>query len=105
MSARSIVRFAGRVLVVAMVAAFLTVVGVQYARIIERNVVLAHSLSDVDKDIAALKQAREQRLARIHRLEDPHGAVPEIHDRLHLLMPDESIIYLKGRTPAPEPTP
>jgi len=105
LTARSLLRFAGRIIVVVTVLAFATIVGVQYARILERNVALAHSLSQVDEDIAALKAAREQRLARIHRLEDPHGAVPEIHDRLHLLLPDESIIYLKGRTPAPEPTP
>lgn len=105
MSARSVLRFAGRVIVVGMVAAFATVIAVQFARILERNLALAHALSDVDHDITALKDGREQRLARIHRLEDPHGAVPEIHDRLHLLLPGESIIYLKGRTPAPEPTP
>jgi len=31
----------------------------------------------------------------IRRLSDPRGAVPEIHDRLHLVGDKEAIIYLK----------
>jgi hypothetical protein len=42
-----------------------------------------------------LDAERERRIATIKRLEDPRGAIPEIHDRLHLALPNESIIYLK----------
>jgi hypothetical protein len=104
-SLRSVLRFAGRVIVVATVLAFVTIVAIQYSRIVHRNIVLAHSLNDVNSDIAKLKAQREQRLGTIRRLEDPHGAIPEIHDRLHLTMPNESIIYIKGHTAPPEPAP
>jgi hypothetical protein len=105
LSPRSVFRAVGRFIVVVAVMAFVTIVGVQYARIIERNVALAHTLAQVNDDIGTLKTGREQRLAHIRRLEDPQGAIPEIHDRLHMLKPNESIIYWKGATPIPEPTP
>ena len=98
MSPRSVMRFAGRVIVVVTVLAFVTIVAIQYSRIVHRNIVLAHSLNDVNRDVATLKAQRERRLGTIRRLEDPHGAIPEIHDRLHLTMPNESIIYVKGHT-------
>jgi len=95
MTPRSILRFAGRVIVVGMILTFAAIVGVQYARIVHRNVALAHSLRAVNDDIANLRAQREERLKTIRRLEDPQGAIPEIHDRLHLVGPNESIIYLK----------
>ena len=105
MSPRSVARFIGRVIAVATALAFVTIVAIQYSRILHRNIVLAHSLNDVNGDIARLKAQRERRLETIRRLEDPHGAIPEIHDRLHLTTPNESIIYVKGHTPPTAPAP
>ena len=74
---------------------FAILVGVQYARIIERNVAYVQQVHAVERDIATLKQKRDEQLRRIRRLSDPQGAIPEIHDRLHLVGDHEAIIYLK----------
>jgi len=74
-------------------------VAIQYARIVHRNIVLAHALWTVESDIARLQAEQGRRTATIKRLEDPQGAIPEIHDRLHETLPNESIIYLKGNRP------
>jgi cell division protein FtsB len=87
---------AGRIFVVAVVAAVLSVIGLQYARVIGQNVALARSLHDVESDITTLTAKRAAQEHRITRLSDPRGAIPEIHDRLHLVAKDEAIIYLKG---------
>ena len=78
------------------VLAFAVFVAVQYARIIERNVAYAGQIRDVQRDIA--EPRAEARRAAAHdpaRLSDPRGAIPEIHDRLHLVGDHEAIIYLK----------
>ena len=98
-------RVAGRVILMLTIFAFGTIIAIQYARVAERNLALAHNLSQVNRDIDTLRTQQREREHEIRRLEDPQGAIPEIHDRLHLVAPGERIIYLKGRTPAPEPTP
>jgi hypothetical protein len=74
---------------------FAVLIGVQYARIIERNVAYVQQVRDVERDVAALEAKREEQLRQISRLSDPSGAIPEIHDRLHLVGEHEAIIYLK----------
>ncbi|MGA2392829.1 MAG: hypothetical protein ABSH03_05705 [Candidatus Lustribacter sp.] len=74
---------------------FAILVTVQYARIIERNVAYMQQVRDVQHDIGALEQKRDRQLRQIRRLSDPQGAIPEIHDRLHLVGDHEAIIYLK----------
>ncbi len=93
---RRSMRLAGRLFVVAAVAAFLALVGLQYARVIGQNIALARSLHDVETDITSLQAKRVAQGREIRRLSDPRGAIPEIHDRLHLVDPHEAIIYLKG---------
>jgi hypothetical protein len=93
---------AGRIAAVAIAAAFLAVVGVQYAHIIERNVSLANDLRGVERDVVTLRDKQREQLRTIDRLSDPQGAIPEIHDRLRLVRQNETIIYLKG---APSPAP
>ena len=105
MTFRSVVRSIGRVILVLTVMAFVTLVGIQYARIGERNIALARYLGQVNRDSDALKAGREDRAREIRRLETPKGAIPEIHDRLHLVAPGEQIIYLKGATAEPEAKP
>jgi hypothetical protein len=61
---------------------------------------MARELRSVDGDLTMLRAKREAQLREIARLSDPRGAVPEIHDRLHLVGDKEAIIYLKG---APQP--
>ena len=93
-------RALGRLGVIAVAAVAFALIGVQYARIIGRNVALAHELRDVRRDVVALKVKRTAQERDIKRLSDPRGAIPEIHDRLHLVGDREAIIYLKrGHAP------
>ena len=96
----ALLQLLGRFGVVCVALVAFSVIGVQYARLIGRNIALAHELRDVEHDVAALKVKRVQQERDIRRLSDPRGAIPEIHDRLHLVGEHEAIIYLKrGKTP------
>ncbi|MFN2460570.1 MAG: hypothetical protein ABR591_07780 [Candidatus Velthaea sp.] len=88
-------RVIGRIIVVGIVSAFVGVVGFQFARIIEKNVALAHELHAVDAEIRMLQAKRIAQQRDVRRLSDPRGAIPEIHDKLHLVSDREAIIYLK----------
>ena len=83
---------AGAAVVAAVVA---IVMVVQFGRIIERNLLYAHDLSQVQRDIGNLENKRLEQQRQIRRLSDPQGAIPEIHDRLHLVGDSEAIIYLR----------
>ena len=95
MKSKTVLRAAGRGLVVGVLALAISMIAIQYARMAHRNVVLAHALWSTQNEIGRLQSERDRRLSTIKRLEDPRGSIPEIHDRLHLVLPDESIIYLK----------
>lgn len=90
-----------RIGVVAIGGVFAVLIGVQYARIIERNVAYVQQVRDVERDVAALGIKRDEQLRKIGRLNDPSGAIPEIHDRLHLVGDHEAIIYLKRHDGGP----
>lgn len=92
---RTILRATGRALVAAALLGSISMIAIQYARMTHRNLLLAHALAATQSDIARLQNERLRREATIKRLEDPRGAIPEIHDRLHLTLPNEAIIYLK----------
>ncbi len=81
--------------VVAIAGTFAVLIAVQYARIVGRNIAYIRQVHDVERDVSALEQRRDEQLRRIRRLSDPRGAIPEIHDRLHLVGDHEAIIYLK----------
>jgi cell division protein FtsB len=89
-------RVAGRLFVVLVAAALFAVVGLQYARVIGQNIALARSLHAVQAEVAALEAKRAAQEREIRRLSDPLGAMPEIHDRLHLVGRHQAIIYLEG---------
>jgi cell division protein FtsB len=88
-------RWLSRVVVIAIVGAFVTVTGLQYARIIEKNAAMAAQLATAQSDVAALRAKSVDQNREIRRLSDPAGVIPEIHDRLHLVRDNEAIIYLK----------
>jgi hypothetical protein len=90
-----VLRSLTRVGVVAIGGTFAVLIGVQYARIIERNVAYVQDVHQVESDVTALQAKRAEQLRQIARLQDPAGAIPEIHDRLHLVGDHEAIIYLK----------
>ena len=79
-----------------------TLMGVQFARVIGENVAMANELSGVNRDITALQARKAVQLRELRRLRDPDGPVPEIHDRLRLVRPNEAIIFV---SPAPSATP
>ncbi len=93
-----IVRFLSRVLFAVVCVVVLTLVSIQFARIVGENVAMAHSLSSIRQDVKALKAHKRQDEREVRRLLDPSGAIPDIHSRLHLVGPNEAIIYVK---PAP----
>jgi len=95
----------GRVGVTIIGGTFAVLVTVQYARIVERNVAYIQQVHAVESDISALERKREQQLRQIRRLSDPQGAIPEIHDRLHLVSDHEAIIYLKRPDDGPRQIP
>lgn len=96
--AAGIVRVFSRLIFGLVSVVVFTLVSIQFARIVNENVAMARSLSSVRQDVAALREHRRQADRELRRLMDPEGAVPEIHDRLHLVRPNEAIIYIK---PAP----
>ncbi|GAC1423029.1 MAG: hypothetical protein NVSMB5_16720 [Candidatus Velthaea sp.] len=55
----------------------------------------------VDADVHMLQVKRIEQERTIRRLSDPRGAIPEIHDKLHLVGDREAIIYLKKRGDGP----
>ncbi len=95
-----VVRLIGRIGALGIAGVFLALVALQFVRIAGQNMALAHTLRDVEGDVKALDAKRLAQLRTIARLSDPRGAVPEIHERLHLVGDGEAIIYLK-RTHAP----
>ena len=80
---------------------FAILIAVQYVRIVERNVTYMQQVRDVEHDVTALEQKRDQQRRQIQRLSDPRGAIPEIHDRLHMVGDHEAIIYLKRHDAEP----
>ncbi|HEY0798302.1 MAG TPA: hypothetical protein VGD50_04080 [Candidatus Baltobacteraceae bacterium] len=87
---------AGRCTVGAVVLACAMLVAVQYWRLIQQNVGLASQLTSAQHDVGVLSSLREQQVREIHRLRDPLGTIPEIHDRLHMVGKHEALIYVQG---------
>lgn len=98
----AVVRLAGRLAFVGIGGLVCTLTLIQYGRILNENLILSRSLSDVRNDVRALKERKRDDQNQIHRLRDPAGAVPDIHDRLHLIGPNEAIIYLRPSPPHPK---
>ncbi len=99
--AHPLLRFAGRITAAVIVLLVVTLVAVQFARAIGQNVSAARELSSIRLDIGALQRRREEQRRELRRLRDPQGAIPEIHDRLRLVRPNETIIFVSPQ-PAPQ---
>ncbi len=95
-----VVKLVRRLVFTIVAIALFTLVSIQFAHIVNENVAMARSLSSVQQDIDTLRERRRQEEREIRKLNDPEGAVPEIHERLHLTRSNEALIYLKpGATP------
>jgi hypothetical protein len=92
-----VLRFFSRLIFGLVAVVVFTLVSIQFARIVNENVAMAGSLSAVQQDIDALRRHKREEERELHRLFDPQGAVPEIHDRLHLVRSNEAIIYIRER--------
>lgn len=97
-----VIRLAGRITAAALGVLVAVLVAVQFGRVIGENLTMARQLTSARSDIAVLEKRREQQRREIVRLRDPEGAIPEIHDRLRMVRPNETIIFV---SPAPAATP
>lgn len=77
------------------VGMFALAVVVQYVGIIDRNIVVAQQVRVQEAAINVLQDQRDEQQRHIARLTRPGGAIPEIHDRLHLVSSNEAIVYLR----------
>jgi cell division protein FtsB len=103
--AGAVLRFSGRVIAAGIALLVVTLVAVQFARAIGENLAAAHDLSSIRSDITALQERRADQQRELRRLRDPQGAIPEIHDRLRLVRPNEAIIFVSPQPAAPSPAP
>jgi cell division protein FtsB len=70
----------------------------QFVKHIEQNIALSHELARVQQDIHNLRErdaADEREILRLHTSE---GVVPYIHERLRMVRPGQTLIYV---VPAP----
>lgn len=88
-------RLAGRLGVGALSSLIFVLIAIQFGRIVRENVMMANRLSTVNADVTALQLRRRDQLREIKRLADPRGAIPEIHDRLKMVGPNEAIVFIK----------
>jgi cell division protein FtsB len=98
---RPALRLAGRVTAAALALLVVTLVVIQFARAIGENLTAVHELSSIHTDVTALERRRDQQLREIQRLRDPQGAIPEIHDRLRLVRPNETLIFVSPQPQVP----
>jgi cell division protein FtsB len=96
-----VLRLAGRITAAALGLLVLTLVAIQFARAIGENLSAAHQLSALRSDIAGLQRRRDEQLRELRRLRDPQGAIPEIHDRLRLVRPNEALIFVSPQPAVP----
>lgn len=92
-------RLASRLGFALALAIVLGLVGMQFEGIVAKNVAVANELSASRADIAALREREARQVRTIRRLSTAAGAVPEIHERLQLVGPNEEIIFVRGATP------
>jgi cell division protein FtsB len=91
-----VIRLAGRLALLGVALAVVAVVAVQFAGIVAKNIAVAGELSKAHAQIQALQARQAQQRRTIVRLSDPAGAIPEIHNELHMVGPNEEIIYVRG---------
>jgi cell division protein FtsB len=98
--ARPVLRFAGRITAAGLSLLVVTLVVIQFARAIGENLAAEHELRAIRADMVSLERRRDEQEQELKRLRDPQGVVPEIHDRLRLVRPNETLIFV-----SPQPSP
>lgn len=92
----NVLRLAGRIALVAVVACVLALVSIQFEGILAKNVAMAHEVDRSRADIAALEKREREQQITLRRLSTPEGAIPEIHEKLRMVGPHEEIILVRG---------
>jgi cell division protein FtsB len=90
-----VIRLAGRLGLTVVALAVLAVVCLQFARVAARNYAVWKDLSAERAQIADLRERERRQELTIRRLSDPHGAIPEIHEKLQLVGPHEELIFVR----------
>lgn len=98
--ARPALRLAGRITAAGLALLVVTLVVVQFARAIGENLAAQRELSTIRADMVSLERRRDEQEQELRRLRDPAGVIPEIHDRLRLVRPNETLIFV-----SPQPSP
>lgn len=96
-----VLRLAGRITAAGLGLLVVTLVAIQFARAIGDNLAAMHQLATMKSDIAALERRRDEQQQELRRLRDPQGAIPEIHDRLRLVRPNEALIFVSPQPGVP----
>lgn len=99
---KSIARLATRLGMLVAAVTVCSLVAVQYEGIVVHYLALKHEVDDSRAAISGLEAKLAKQRNDVRRLQDPAGAVPEIHDRLKEFGPNEEVIYLRG-LPSPAP--
>jgi cell division protein FtsB len=86
-------RWLSRVVVIAIVGAFVTVTGLQYARIIEKNAAMAAQLATAQSDVAALRAKSVDQNREIRRLSDPAGAITRRSSTSKNMTTDAKVVF------------
>ncbi len=105
-TAANVLRLAGRIALVAVVACVLALVSIQFEGIVAKNVAMAREVDRSRADIVALEKRERAQQVTLRRLSTPVGAVPEIHEKLRMVGPHEEIFVvhgLSGGGDAPDP--
>jgi hypothetical protein len=99
---RQFVRWIGRIGALSIAVLIVALVGIQFARAIAENVAMSRKLASIRTQVTTMQKHQASQRAEIRRLQDPLGAIPEIHDRLRLVRANEAIVFV---SPAPSTTP
>ncbi len=95
-----LVRFLRRFAALAVGSVFLLLVVAQFARVIGTDIRLGSDLHQTRATIARYERRDARLRRRIARLRTARGAIPEIHERLRMLAPNEHMVLVE---PPPSP--
>ncbi len=94
------VRSARRLAALAVGSVVVLLVAAQFARVVGTDIKLESELRQTRTHIAAYERRDVRLRRRIARLRTARGAIPEIHERLRMLAPNERMILVE---PPPSP--
>ncbi|NNM98699.1 MAG: hypothetical protein HKL91_02735 [Candidatus Eremiobacteraeota bacterium] len=95
-----LVRSARRLAAIAVGSVFVLLVAAQFARVVGTDLKLASDLRQTHAQIATYERRDVRLRRRIVRLRTARGAIPEIHERLRMLAPNERMVIVEPR-PSP----